>query len=546
MYRAISIQNINNDSIIRQYNFVRGIHVGKSFNYNYTRGNLMNFPVNYFNKKIKQFKNNENNIKEVKFNNITTYNYLKKERVINEIILTLIIEKHEINQKIFFLDNTDYIDPKTNVRHYHDNLKELNQINTKVFINKKEYKYSKYFIPYKEGIFEIKIIIYINMYNCSYMFYNCQNIISIDISNFNTSNVNDMYQMFCNCTNLSTLSDISRWNTNNVRNMNWMFFNCSKLSVLPDISKWNTNSVNDMAFIKQIGDGAFSKVYLTIRKGKREFFATKVINKSQINGIDFKELKIAENEYKILKSLNHSNIVRLEELKITKDYYLIIMEYINGGTLFECLQRYKNKYNKMFSEDIVQFLMRQIIDSIKYIHSKNINHNDIRIDNIMVNFDNEKDRLDLNMMEAKIKIIDTSFIDFDCYLNINPIMMNNYIGNKKHYSNNSKADIFPLGVICYAILIGECSMDTNSLSELIKKIELGLYELPKSISKEYFSFLHAILQSNLNAEELSRHPFLTKNVGEFTKFYPNKVYNYLTTDPNFILINRNQNINIQW
>ena len=559
MYRAISTQNMYNNPNIRQYNNlynipVRGIHFGKSADNTVTRGNLINYPIHYFNKNIKQFQINGNSIKEIKFNNILTYNYLKEERVNNEIILTLLIEKHEVNQKIFFLDNIDYIDSKTNIRHYHDNLKELNETNTKLFINKKECKYTKYFIPYREGIYEIKLLIYIKMNDCSHMFYNFQNIISINISNFDTSNVTNMNKMFFNCSNLSTLSDISKWNINNVRSMNWMFFNCSKLSTLPDISYWNTNNVNDMTFIKQIGDGAFSKVYLTIRKGRREFFATKAINKSQLNETYFKEWKIAENEYKILKLLNHPNIIRLEELKNTNDYYFLVMEYMNGGTLFECLDNYKNKYSQGFPEYIVQFLMRQIIDAIKYIHSKNIIHHDIRLDNIMVNFDNAKAKFDLNMMEARIKIIDfgissiidTTFIDLGSYLNKDSIMMNYYTRDKNHYWAKSKEDILQLGIISYAMLFGEYALDIYILQELIKKIESGSYEFKINISKEYLSFLNAIFQSNLNAEELSRHPFLTKNINEFIKFYPEKDSYYMTTCPIFVNTNNIQNINIQW
>ena len=558
MYRAVSTLIGNNDSISRINSSlyspqVRGIHNGKSLKYNAIYRKIRNFPSYDFNQ-IKQYKNNNNIIKFETINNISTFNYVKEKRIINEIILTLIIEKNDINKKIFFLDNTDYI--YYNVRHYHDNLKELNETNTKLFINKKEYKYSKYFIPYQEGIYEIKLIIYIKMKNCSFMFYNCVNIISINITNFDTSDVTDMNKMFFNCTNLITLSDISKWNTSNVINMSWMFYGCSKLSALPDISNWNTNNINDITFVKEIDEGAFSKVYLTIKRGKNAFFATKAINKSKINGDFLDESKIAENEYKILKSLNHPNIVRLEEIKITQDYYFLVMEYINGGTLFNCLQRYKNKYCQCFPEVIIQYLMRQIIDAIKYIHSKNIIHNDIRLDNIMVNFDNAKAKLDLDMMKARIKIIDfglssiyTTSIDLSCGLNMEQIILDNYVGGKTEYDYNSKKDILPLGTICYAMLTGEYPSNENKLFELIKKIESGVYKLPINISKEYLSFLYAILQNysanRLKADQLSRHPFLTKKVSEFIKLYPGNDYNNLNTDQIY-LSNNNSYINIQW
>ena len=68
-----------------------------------------------------------------------------------------------------------------------------------------------------------------------------------DISEWNTSNVNDMRCMLYNCSSLKSLPDISKWNTTNVKDMSYMFYGCSSLSSLPDISKWNTTNVTDMS-----------------------------------------------------------------------------------------------------------------------------------------------------------------------------------------------------------------------------------------------------------------------------------------------------------
>ena len=215
----------------------------------------------------------------------------------NEIIITIKIDKDDINKDIFFLDNT----------YEHGNLKELNENNTKLYINDKIMKYQKYFKPEKEGIFLIKLKFFISIKDCSYMFYGCNKLENIELTNFdtqntysmkfmffeckslksisgisqwNTINVTDMEGMFCKCISLESLPDISHWNVSNVTNISLMFYNCSSLQSLPDISKWNiTNKTN----INNIFDNCFSlKTITDIQKNK-----FKIKAKEYFIGIDF-------------------------------------------------------------------------------------------------------------------------------------------------------------------------------------------------------------------------------------------------------------------
>ena len=89
-------------------------------------------------------------------NNIGTYliyplNDLSPfHNTISEIKLDIEIKKEDIKKDIYFLDNSDgHIDYKEKKNHS-DNLKELNELNTELYINNKKYKYKKYFIPEKE------------------------------------------------------------------------------------------------------------------------------------------------------------------------------------------------------------------------------------------------------------------------------------------------------------------------------------------------------------------------------------------------------------
>ena len=81
--------------------------------------------------------------------------------------------------------------------------------------------------------------------DCSEMFHNCTELTSINLSNFDTSNVKNMYRMFNICRSLTSL-DLSNFNTSKVTKMNDMFCSCYSLTSL-DLSNFNTSNVTDMS-----------------------------------------------------------------------------------------------------------------------------------------------------------------------------------------------------------------------------------------------------------------------------------------------------------
>ena len=77
------------------------------------------------------------------------------------------------------------------------------------------------------------------------IFWGCDSLISLDLSNWNTSNVTNMYAMFNSCKSLTEL-DLSNWDTSKVTNMSSMFGFCSGLTRL-DLSNWDTSKVTNMS-----------------------------------------------------------------------------------------------------------------------------------------------------------------------------------------------------------------------------------------------------------------------------------------------------------
>ena len=296
--------------------------------------------------------------------------------------------------------------------------------------------------------------------------------------------------------------------------------------------------VDDLSLSKTLGKGAFGEVYLGTKQGTQKQFAIKKIDKKFTSNPKAK--KYLDNEISILRDINHPNIVKLYDVKETSSFYYLVTEYCNGGSLSDCLETYIEKYNKPFPEEVVQFLMRQIVSALSYLHKKTILHRDIKLDNILVQFDDENDRKKQNLLKAKVKMIDFGFARYlkkeeiamstlGSPINMDPGILRklNKMANSRDYGYDEKADIWSLGTICYEMLIGKCAFDANSMKDLVRKVEKGDYLIPKTLSKEAVSFLNGMLQYDfkrrLTAAQLYRHKFLRKNYNEFTRIDPNEI-----------------------
>ena len=221
------IINLLNNKII-------GIHKEGSNRFQINYGTFLKDPIIEF-------------INEYEINN--EYYNNKNNNINNEIEIFLKINKLDINKKIYFLDNIDFIEDKTYIKHFHDNLKELNKNNTQLYINDKKYNFQKYFVPEKEGEYIIKLIFKINIKDCSFMFAVCKNITNINFKYFNTSNVFNMRYMFSGCENIKDL-DLSSFDTKNVNNIEGMF------------GEYNSIINLDLSLFKNINELKETKTYL--------------------------------------------------------------------------------------------------------------------------------------------------------------------------------------------------------------------------------------------------------------------------------------------
>ena len=297
--------------------------------------------------------------------------------------------------------------------------------------------------------------------------------------------------------------------------------------------------IKDYELFKEIGKGNFGVVYLTKKKNYPFLLSTKVVDLTNMNEV---MLKYLEFEINIMKELsNHPNIITIFDAIKSQNHCYVVMEYCNGGSLEECLE----KYGKPFPVVIIQHFMRQIVSGVRYMHSKNIMHRDIKLENILVIFKTEDDKNKMNLLSSEIRIIDfglskklgTNEVAHTLVgspINMDPLILKKFNKPEKIRQlegYNEKADIWSLGTICYEMLTNEKLFNVGNIEELISKIEKGNYAIPTNIqlSNEIISFLNGMLQYEgelrLSAEQLSQHDFLVKNVKDFVNVQLSKISN---------------------
>ena len=284
-----------------------------------------------------------------------------------------------------------------------------------------------------------------------------------------------------------------------------------------------------------------SSVYLAIDSKKNILTAIKSIPK---NKMDQEAQKNFRRELQNLHNLKHPNIIHILDYLNNQSYNYIVLEYCNGGNLREYLQKYMEKNNAPLNEFFIQKILRQIAPALEFMHSKNIIHRDIKLENILLNFNTypniPKNGKRPQALKFSEKSLNKDFSAKITGLNFSKDLIQDNMGstilgtplymspdvverldNKTNKKYNTSADLWSLGVITYELLTGTTPFVGSKYEEVFQNIEKGSYKLPKKLkpSIEIISFINGLLQyypeKRYDWEQIKQHPFLTKSVEDF-------------------------------
>ena len=465
-----------------------------------------NSPNRFFNYKIaastKKMKNNQkNNLNTKKNNFLFSYN----NNIINNNNNIIINNNKNTNIKIF--NNLRNIGPKKS---------------TKKIKSKSTEKLNMQIKSFKDEL-NLNLNLNENENNLNYNNNDQDKLIRVNNSKINSyDKLNNPRKSKSSQKNKSIENNIIQLEETHKKNNIYMESSLSLTDYIKNFYKKNKKYPNtNLSFYKYgrlIGQGAFGKVNLGLNVLTGRVVAIKSFNKKNFDTkTDFMKKIIYETN--LMKKLNHKNITKILEMFEDDKYILIIMEYINGGNLFSFVKK-----RRKLSEKISKFLFKQIILGLQHIHSHNIVHRDVKLENILIDLNNTIKICDFGIGRVLSNPDDLLYDQCGTPMYMAPEIL--FSSQDKGYKG-FPVDIWSAGIALYIMLSGtlpfsvkkEDSLNDNKNKKKNWALKQAImYSQPKKIEKiseKAKDLLHGLLNKDpdqrLTIDEILNHPWLKED-----------------------------------
>lgn len=252
---------------------------------------------------------------------------------------------------------------------------------------------------------------------------------------------------------------------------------------------------NYFQFDRKLGQGSFGEVHLVTERKSRIQRVCKTINKSK-SQVPVEQIQA---EIKIMKELDHPNIIKIFDVLEDGHNIYIVMEYCQGGELLGKIASIAQRKQK-FSERFVCDVMRQILSALSYIHRRRVIHKDLKPENILF-FSSAPDSV--------LKVIDFGLAEmFNAQVAGDQppapeLMSANAAGTALYMAPevfqrkfNFKCDIWSAGVMLYMLLSGRLPFMGKTVEDVKRKVmtaPLPIERDLKGCSPDAISLIEAML-----------------------------------------------------
>ena len=260
-----------------------------------------------------------------------------------------------------------------------------------------------------------------------------------------------------------------------------------------------SKTLGDYIIKQTIGKGTFSKVKLGINKTTNQKVAIKILEKCKI--VEKDDLERIVREMSIITKLNHQNVIKVFEMYETSENFLIIMEYCEGGELFNYIVEHQR-----LSEEETAYFFYQLINGIEYIHSQKIVHRDLKPENLLLDSNNILKIIDFGLSNYYNGTYLSTPCGSPCYASPEMVGGNTY--------NGFYIDVWSTGIILFAMMCGYLPFEDPDNEVLFKKILECKLHYPSHLSPLAKDIMKKILvtdpEKRIKIEEIKQHKFYLK------------------------------------
>eukprot|EP01084_Bolivina_argentea_P179724 310539_1 len=260
-----------------------------------------------------------------------------------------------------------------------------------------------------------------------------------------------------------------------------------------------------------IGEGAYGSVYKALDNRDGHLVALKIMP------LETESVNL-EAEVSIMKRCNSPYIVNFKGAFLKDDNIWLAMEYCGAGSVIDIMRA----TNKMFTENEICVVMREILYGLMYLHSHKLIHRDIKSGNILLNMKGQCKLADFGISKAFENTIAA------CKTVIGtPYWMAPEIFTDGKY--NTKADVWSLGVVLFCMAIGappykRPNTTDECFNKYIKKGHIAqlLYQWKRHsyVTERMLSLLKSMLKYDENnrfsMDDVIQHPWLRTY---YSKYY---------------------------
>ncbi|ORX62474.1 Pkinase-domain-containing protein, partial [Hesseltinella vesiculosa] len=231
--------------------------------------------------------------------------------------------------------------------------------------------------------------------------------------------------------------------------------------------------------------------------------AVKVVDKRLFKNNDQKQHALREQSIceDFASFLNHRHIVQIYSVVSDEECIYVVMEYIQGGELFDRI-----KQEQKLTEPKAKRWFRQIIEAVCYIHENGIVHRDLKPENVLI------DR------KQRVRLCD---FGFGKRIKERQEVLSTYCGSPFYAApemvtatpyRGPPVDMWSCGVILFAMLTGTLPFQGDDMPQLFRKISQGQFCMPRYITSEAAHLIQRLLCKNakdrITAVDCLQHPWL--------------------------------------